>query len=211
MGTNVAPQFANLFMSKCERKLLTLCIDKPLWWIRYIDDILFLRVHGEKKLEEFLEFCQNFQPDVKLDVEIGTEMSYLDMWICKTGNKIETSLYTKPTDLHEYLHFTSCHPTHVTQNLPYGLFLHIKRICSEESDFIQKSEVLKLQLRERGYPHRVIKCGFKKAASKERKEILYKVDNKEELRMSFPLSYYPFFKDFPKEFANTFNQLLENS
>jgi hypothetical protein len=67
----------------------------------------------------------------ELDVEIGKSMSYLDVWITINDDKIETSFYTKPTDLHSYLHFTSYHPTHVTQNLPYGLFLCIKRICSD--------------------------------------------------------------------------------
>jgi hypothetical protein len=52
------------------------------------------------------------------------------------NGKIKTSLHTKKTDLHQYLSYDSCHPSHVTKNLPYGLFLRIRKICSDEKDFI---------------------------------------------------------------------------
>ena len=43
IGTRFAPAYANLFMAEFERKLLEGTFDKPMVWLRYIDDV-FLSV-----------------------------------------------------------------------------------------------------------------------------------------------------------------------
>ena len=64
MGTPMAPNYANLFMDKLERKLLESFKKKtgkePLVWWRYIDDIFFIWNGDEKSLSEFIQFAQNF-------------------------------------------------------------------------------------------------------------------------------------------------------
>ena len=56
IGTKMATPYANLFMDKLERKLLSEARVKPHIWLRYIDDIFVVWTEGEK-LREF-EFHQ---------------------------------------------------------------------------------------------------------------------------------------------------------
>ena len=39
IGTNFAPAYANLFMGRLEERLLDASVDKPLVWMRFIDDV----------------------------------------------------------------------------------------------------------------------------------------------------------------------------
>ena len=48
--------------------------------------------------------------------------------------------YNKPTDSHSYLLYSSPHPSHVKNSIPYSQFLRLRRLCSEDSDFSLKSE-----------------------------------------------------------------------
>ena len=51
------------------------------------------------------------------------------MSLDSTGN-ITTDLYVKPTNMHQYLLATSCHPNHTKRSIPYSQALRILRICS---------------------------------------------------------------------------------
>ena len=42
---------------------------------------------------------------------------------------IETDLYTKSTDQHQYLLVSSCHPQHTKRAIPFSLALRLRRIA----------------------------------------------------------------------------------
>ena len=65
MGTKVAPTFANLFMGMLEKELLDKTEDKPLVYLRYIDDIFMIYQHGKEKLLKFIEFCNQYHRTIK--------------------------------------------------------------------------------------------------------------------------------------------------
>ena len=67
MGTPFAPNFANIFMNRCETHLLATAPDqkKPLIWKRFIDDIFLVWTHGEEKLNTFLDHCNKCFPTIK--------------------------------------------------------------------------------------------------------------------------------------------------
>ena len=63
MGTPMAPNYANLFMTQVETNMLN---DyeaenglRPIIWLRYIDDIFFLWTYDEQLLKDFIEFIKN--------------------------------------------------------------------------------------------------------------------------------------------------------
>ena len=58
IGTNMAPAYANIVMSKFERKILTGSCNKPFVWIRYFDDIIAIWTYGEDKFNDFM-LCIN--------------------------------------------------------------------------------------------------------------------------------------------------------
>ena len=61
-----------------------------------------------------------------------TKINFLDVTVAKVGNKLETDLYCKPTDTHQYLHAQSCHRNIYKKLIAYGQAIVIKRICSPE-------------------------------------------------------------------------------
>ena len=56
---------------------------------------------------------------------------------------IKTTFYTKPGKKCSYFLPSSCHPSHVTENIPYSLALRLKRICSDAVDFLVQLDFLK--------------------------------------------------------------------
>ena len=87
-------------------------------------------------------------------------------------DKVAVDLYTKPTDSHQYLLPTSCHPPHCSKNIPYSLALRIRRICSDDETFEKRSKDLSEQLKQRGYQKQVIDQAIEKVRHMERQYLL---------------------------------------
>ena len=67
MGNVTAPSLANLFMGLLEKNLLSKCSKKPLVWFRYIDDVFFIWTHSKEDLDDFLDFCNSYNPNIQFD------------------------------------------------------------------------------------------------------------------------------------------------
>ena len=108
----------------------------PLVWIRYIDDIFFMWTHLEEELDDFFNFCNTYNPDIKFDpTPPGKSIPFLVVNATIENGKLVFGLYTKSMDSHLYLRWSSCHPIHTERNLPYCLSLRVRRICTKISDF----------------------------------------------------------------------------
>ena len=53
IGTKFTPAYANLFKIRLEERLLEASAEKPLVWMRFIDDVFFIWTHGEESLGSF--------------------------------------------------------------------------------------------------------------------------------------------------------------
>ena len=73
IGTKMAPSYAIIFMAALEEGFLNSVQDKPLVWLRYIDDIFFIWQHGEEKLKEFLDLLNKFHPTCKFTAEYSKD------------------------------------------------------------------------------------------------------------------------------------------
>ena len=51
------------------------------------------------------------------------------------NGKLETDLYMKPTNCHQYLHYLSSDPEHTKRSIVYSETLCTNRLCSLEKDF----------------------------------------------------------------------------
>ena len=56
IGTKMAPSYANLFMDRLERRLLSQAQVKPYIWLPYIDDVLMVWTGTELELVELLNY-----------------------------------------------------------------------------------------------------------------------------------------------------------
>ena len=83
-----------------------------------------------------------------------------------------TSVHYKPTDSHSYLLYSSSHPSHVKNSIPYSQFLRLRRLCSDDSDFSSKSEEMCQFFEKRGYPVSVVKAGHHRAEQFDRESSL---------------------------------------
>ena len=130
MGTKMAPSYAIIYMDQLERELLQ-HQKPPTKFFRFIDDIIMLYDHGEEELAKLLDHMNTFHPTIKFTYEFSREsVNFMDIKIMKAPDgKIITDLYTKATDAHAYLYYTSCHPPHTSKSLPYSQALRICKIC----------------------------------------------------------------------------------
>ena len=131
MGTKMAPSYGNIFMGKFEQEALASAPQSPLIWWRYIDDIFLLWTHGEDKLNNFITYLNNLYPIIKFTSSFSyNEISFLDVKVILLNGRLETDLYVKPTDKHQYLLKSSCHPSHAKQSILFSMTLRPRRTCN---------------------------------------------------------------------------------
>ena len=66
----------------------------------------------------------------------------------------------KPTDRNQYLLISSCHPAHVTNNIPFSLALRIVRICSLPEDREKRFGELEKMLLDRNYKLKIVQAAI---------------------------------------------------
>ena len=82
----------------------------------------------------FLSYINSIHSSFQLTFNYSKEcVQFFDVSVSVDNSRsITTELYVKPTDTHQYLMATSCHPNHTTRSIPYSQALCILRICSSK-------------------------------------------------------------------------------
>ena len=118
----------------------------------------FIWTHGADKLNDFIQFAQNFSDSnamkskIKFEVNQSTEfVNFLDVSVSFKKGVLKTSLHSKPTDAFLYINKASNHPKHVLDNIPKGQYIRIRRICSDREDYLRHSATLSKFFMKRGY------------------------------------------------------------
>ena len=106
-------------------------------WAIYRDDIYLPWVDSLENLYKFVDWLNNFHPDLKFEMSTpSTEgAEFLETFVYTKDGKLHTKRYCKPNDNHLYLIPSSCHPRHVIENNPYNIALRIFKICSEDHEY----------------------------------------------------------------------------
>ena len=148
-----------------------------LYYGRYRDDCFSLWCGSREKLNELHTYINSLSNDLKFTMEVGNnELCFLDLKITLNGNHLSTSVYSKPTDSHLYLHATSCHSSNSINGIPKGVALRIRRICSDDTEYSIKSDEYKSYLIDRGYKHKKIEKTFNNMGKLSRSEARKKVE-----------------------------------
>ena len=153
IGTKFAPPYANIFVAGLEEEIFKNPKFKPFLWLRYLDDIFCLWTEGVDKLKEFFNYLNEFHSSIKFTTEYSEkQFNFFDILVTKSdsGEKLCSSLYTKPTNTHQYIHATSCHPAVHKNSIAYGQAIRLKRICSDENDLQRNLVSLESWLVNRG-------------------------------------------------------------
>ena len=162
MGTKLAPAYANIFMGKLEHSILSQATLKPLFYKRYIDDILILWPHSESELNKFLLDMNSFHHSIKFTSEYSFDkITFLDVNIYKGPNfllskTLDIETFVKPTNKQAYIHATSFHPPGVSKGVAIGEMKRYLRTNSRVDSFNNFKIKHKTNLLKRGYSSKFV-------------------------------------------------------
>ena len=162
MGTICAPNYANIFMGTFEKTYIYPYINQfSNFYCRFIDDIFFIWNGSVIQLQEFIKKLNNRHPTIKFNFKFSkTSTEFLDATVYKNKdqNKLQTTVYCKPTDY--FLHYSSAHPRSLIKSIPYSQALCLKKICAETSELSKNLQVLKESFINRGFKEKFLDTEF---------------------------------------------------
>ena len=125
IGTKSAPPYTCIFMDQIEIKFLRTQSHEVMVWFRDIYNIFFIWTHGEEKLEEFMADFNAFNSNIQFTYEPSEKSTaFLDLDVALYNGRLESTVHVKPTDRHQYLHYSSSHPD-VQMDLLYLVKLYV--------------------------------------------------------------------------------------
>ena len=197
MGTRAACSYACIFVAWLETtKLLGQWQgNQPHLWRRFIDDIFCIWRHGEEELQRFIDHLNSCHPLIKFTAQYDTKtksVPFLDTVVSiNDEGYLETDLFKKSCSRIQYLLPSSCHPQHISANIPFSLGYRLLRICSMPRMFELRLEELRQDLFQRGYPAKVVNDAFARVRTIPREEALKKVEKKTNTREVLATSFHP--------------------
>ena len=131
---------------------------------------------GEDNLKTFINYINSIHPTIKFTHEYSNSsnqsLPFLDVQVHLNNGQIQTDLHTKPTDKHQYLLKSSCHPAHTKRIIPFSLALRLRRICSTDHFFNKRCYELINFLALRGYSRHLLKREINRVSNISRQEAL---------------------------------------
>ena len=161
-------------MGYFEEKYVAPYTKQPFLWKRFIDDVFIIWTYGPD--ERFVTYLNSVHDTIKFTCEHSfTNVDFLDVTIqISEKNNLETTLFCKPTDTHNYLLYSSEHPRHLLNGIPYSQLLRVRRICSDPSEFKRNAMMLCSHFVRRSYPKHFVLVAYEKSLALDRDELLNK-------------------------------------
>ena len=147
MGPHNACSYADLTMTEIDHKILN-HYDRP-------KDLVF-----PPDWSRFHDDC--FSPWFGSHDDLARFTDWLSL-LCIINGRIESKVYSKPTDGHMYLLPQSSHYRSMHLHILFGVALRIRRICSRKDWFEEQLLEYKQYFNHRNYKNCVIQKGFDKA------------------------------------------------
>ena len=106
-------------------------------------------------------------------------------------------LYVKPTEKHQYLRMDNCHPRHCKASIPFSQALKLRRICSDDRIYLNKTCEFKQYCLSRGYNEQHLEKEFNRALDIMREASLQSKPNQEKpARIPLVVAYHPILPSF---------------
>ncbi|XP_075455132.1 uncharacterized protein LOC142494549 [Ascaphus truei] len=176
MGSNMAPSYANLFMSQYEQTHIL--YDSPYannirTYMRYIDDLFLIWDGSEADLLQFLEYLNSIPSNIRFTLNYSNEqIVFLDTVVYKGPTRLLTKIHHKATDRNTLLLASSHHPDALKKGLPYSQFLRVLRITSRSDECEEALQCMTHRFLARGYNHKEVKEALAKARRFSRDQLL---------------------------------------
>ena len=133
MGSPLSPVLACLFMESFEKSRIKPIIGAHTRYFRYVDDCLVLLPRREKT-STTLDAINGLHPNIKftMEEECDERLPFLDMMLHRDGNDLKFSVYRKPTNRDDFIHYFSAHDARTKSGTVIGFYLRALRICDAE-------------------------------------------------------------------------------
>ena len=151
MDLPISIVLAELFMQKLEEEIFLNTPYQPIFWKRYLDDII--TVLPRDLIHVFLDYINSVNEHITFTVETETNnfLPYLDLnLIRKEDGHLMFDVYRKPTNHNNYLKYDSYHATQTKRTVVKFLTDRAKNLCSIEVVESEKSKVQEI-LKSNGY------------------------------------------------------------
>ena len=125
MGTKMAVAFANIFMAKIEKEILRQSSIKPIFWKRFIDDVISVWDTSRNEIEEFLLKANNFHPTIKF-TPLKYRKQRLHSWTRKC---------TKVSDSTRILSVTFEHTSSLQRHSNTRISIRVTHLASPQTSF----------------------------------------------------------------------------
>ena len=188
MGSKCAPAIANIYLSILEESFIR--IEKPLFYKRFIDDTFSI---FDKNFD--LNIFKNHFGYLKLNIVNEKVVNFLDLNIKldPINCSLIFSLFIKPTNTFSYLDYTSNHPLFVFKNIPKGLLIRVRRICTYLHDYFHFARLFCSELNKKGYDEETLNKVIRMISKLKREDILpYKEKNNKLDNCNFLFFQLPF-------------------
>ena len=182
MGSKFAPIYATLVLAYLEETMYEKAAQEfdsnfrtylETNFKRFLDDCFLIFTRAEEELTRFHTLLNRLHPSINFTLQKSRQrISFLDTLIINNNGKLHTDIYYKPTDSKQYLLYTSCHPKHTRNSIPYNLARRLKMIISQDNTLLVRLEELKMYLLKQKYPPALIEDSIQKIQSLKRKDLL---------------------------------------
>ena len=197
MGAPPAPTYANASFATHENTILPKYQNQLAYYKRYIDDVFGIWIpHPSQPTDTLL--WQEFQRDINswngLDWIFSPrseELVFLDVNISLQDQKLKTTLYEKPMNLHLYLSSRSSHPPGVLHGLIAGHIYRAFSLCTDTEDAQESVRKMWKYLRDRGYSKATLQPIFDTELKKRQSAVATESAVDTTKQWFFKLSYHP--------------------
>ena len=213
MGSKLGPAYACLFVGHQEELISQSYKGQfPHLLLRYIDDIIAATSLPLNQIEEFINYVNNFHPALKFTHTISEEtVSFLDIKLTITENKITSSVHYKETDAHSYFDYNSSHPPKCKDSIPYSQFRRLRRLCSSQEDFETKTKEMSTFFARSNYPESIISSAMNRVSDLSREEALQPSVKQNSIeRIPLTLTYHPLNKQVKNIIYDNFRILKQD-
>ena len=164
MGTKMGPSYAYLFVGYIEHQFFNQYNGpKPKLYCRYIEDCIGVTSLSREDLNQLITAVNLLYLARKYTWEISyPSLAFLDIKVPIEGGRLCTSVHYKLTDSHSYSLYSSSHPSHVKNSIPYS-HPRLRHLCSDDSDFSLISEEMCNFSDKRSYPASDVQEGYHRA------------------------------------------------
>lgn len=172
MGTPPAPPWATLYYALHENDFLPRFEENLPLYRRFIDDVFGIwqvtdHATNDTTWNSFKCTMNHEAYQLKWIVsDLDMKVDFMDLTISIKGERIHTTLYEKPSNLHLYIPSHSCHPPGLLAGVVHGMIFRIYTLCSDDQDKHARANEFFQQLRRRGYTTSQLQPLFRAAISR---------------------------------------------